>query len=604
MPNSAAKRVIEAYLKQEAPGYALMVDAPWGSGKTHIVSQATHCKTDPTRLYVTLYDVDSAESFDWALVRAMNPWSDGARASWTKRFKELASGIQVFGNSVDLTKVNLTEIALRALPDTLIFDDIERCGLKHVQLSGLINRFIEHQNKRVILIANTDHHKEKVAFDDSREKLIGQTITLRPELGAAIAAFWIKIPNGQGRKILQDRQKLVVKTFEEAGHQNLRLLLRAMRDAAVTLNVLTSEMLGFDDSIDQLTATFLALHMAYHGGRLSKQDMHARGRYRSLPGSQADKDKSAFDALCAVQEDHPDCNIDIQNNQILPVELGYALIVDGYASNDDIVKGLLSTHQFSTPSEQPDWVRLWNWAEETEEELASIITRLTERLDSAEITNPGEVLQLYAGAKFMARQNAIGLNETGVAGYFRKYILNLAQDGKIPARVPSTDREGRSYGYRDESGTCGYGGYAFEINEGDRRIIDLMKAQQDEALARKMPEYASDLMGELSTDFLSFLDRFEHTSTGANFSGTPIFHYLDVESAVESFFKLFGKDKGEAQEFLKLLGKRRSEHRKELQEEWEWIDSFREAAIQKGRDSSRLLAAQVAQYFTWFLKTG
>lgn len=31
MPNAAAKRVIENYLSRVQPGYALLVDAPWGS---------------------------------------------------------------------------------------------------------------------------------------------------------------------------------------------------------------------------------------------------------------------------------------------------------------------------------------------------------------------------------------------------------------------------------------------------------------------------------------------------------------------------------------------------------------------------------------------
>lgn len=138
--------------------------------RTHTVEYFTNCDADPGCLYVTLYDVQSLETFDWALVRAMKPWSDDATASWGQRARELASNIQVFGCSVDLTKVNLTEIALRALPDTLIFDDVERCGLSHAQLSGLINRYVEHEKKRVILIANSDEHKDQEAFDATRER--------------------------------------------------------------------------------------------------------------------------------------------------------------------------------------------------------------------------------------------------------------------------------------------------------------------------------------------------------------------------------------------------------------------------------------------------
>lgn len=604
MPNSAAKRVVETYLQRKEPGYALLVDAPWGSGKTHVLKQVTNCEADPTRLYVTLFDVDSSAAFEWALVRAVAPWAESSKASYGKRLKELVSNIQILGTSVDFTKVNLTEIVLRELPETLIFDDVERCSLEHKQLSGLINRFVEHQKKRVILIANSDQLKEKNAFDASREKLIGQTITLRPELDAAIAAVWGRIPNDQGREVLQKKQPLIAKTFKEAGHQNLRLLLHAMRDTAAMLNALTPEMLKFDSALDNLTTTFLALHMAYHGGRLSKQDMLSRAKYRSLFGSSSANDKTACYALRKVQEDHPECSIDSSNSKILPVDLGYALIVDGYQSSSLIVEGLLSTHQFSYPAEQPDWVRLWKWTDEPVEDLDGVIQRLKAKFENLEIVEPGEILQLYAASKFVANQSGIDLNKAEVAGFFRKYIRLLSKHGKIPARIPSSSREGRRYGYRDENGTCSYGGYAFDISKSDRRIIDLMQVEQDDALAKLMPKYATELMDELVKDFPTFIDRFEYTSPGANFSETPIFQYMEIDEVAEVFLQIFAKNREEAKALLEILEKRRFELRKELKEEWSWIDRFKETSIRKAHGHSKLLGAQIAQYFKWFLKAG
>lgn len=603
MPNSAAKRVIENYLQQKAPGYALLVDAPWGSGKTHLIKQVTNCEADPTRLYVTLFDVDSSAAFEWALVRAVNPWSESSKASYGKRLKEFVSNIQILGSSVDFTKVNLTEVVLRGLPETLIFDDIERCNLEHKQLSGLINRFVEHQKKRVILIANSDQHEEKRAFDASREKLIGQTITLRPELDAAMVGAWGRIHKGQGRTALQARQELITKTFNEAGHQNLRLLSRAMRDSAAMLDSLTPEMLTFHKALDYLIPTFIALHMAYHGGRLSKQDMLDRARYRRLLSSKSDKNEEDVDRLEALQADHPDCGIETHFKQILPVDLGFALIVDGYASTADIVKKLCSTHQFTIPAEKPDWVRLWRWTDESVDELEAIIQRLTVRIKNFDVTEPGEILQLYAASKLVARRNGIGLNESEVAGFFRKYIRSLASQGKIPARVPCSTREGHSYGYRDESGTFDYGGVVFNVSKSDRRIINLMKAQQDDALAEKMPEYATALMGELSINFSAFISRFEYNSAEVNYSNIPILHYFDIDDVAKIFLDLFAKSRDEAKKLLMLLEERRTEHRKELKEEWYWIDEFKETSIRKARDHSTLMGAQIEQHFVWLLKT-
>lgn len=419
-----------------------------------------------------------------------------------------------------------------------------------------------------------------------------------------MVAVWGRIPNGQGREVLQKKLPLIAKTFNEAGHQNLRLLLRAMRDTAAMLDALTPEMLEFDSALNDLTSTFLALHMAYHGGRLSKQDMLSRSKYRSLSASRTENDKTVFDALRKVQEDHPECSIDSMNGQILPVDLGYALVVDGYQSSSLIVEGLLSTHQFSTPSENPDWMRLWKWTDEPVEDLDGVIQRLKDKLKNLEIVQPGEVLQLYAASKFVASQNGIEFSETEVAGFFKKYIRLLAKHDKIPARIPSSTRDGRRYGYRDEGGTCSYYGYAFNVGKSDRRIIDLMQVEQDDALAKLMPEYATQLMDDLANDFSAFKDRFEYTSPDANFSETPVFQYMGIDEAAEVLLKIFAENREQAQALLEILEKRRSKHCKEFKEEWSWIDSFKETSIRKAYGHSKLFGAQIAQYFKWFLKAG
>ena len=174
-------------------------------------------------------------------------------------------------------------------------------------------------------------------------------------------------------------------------------------------------------------------------------------------------------------------------------------------------------------------MRLWKWTDEPVEDLDGVIQRLKAKFENLEIVEPGEILQLYAASKFVANQSGIDLNKAEVAGFFRKYIRLLSKHGKIPARIPSSSREGRRYGYRDENGTCSYGGYAFDISKSDRRIIDLMQVEQDDALAKLMPKYATELMDELVKDFPTFIDRFEYTSPGANFSETPIFQYMEID---------------------------------------------------------------------------
>lgn len=117
-----------------------------------------------------------------------------------------------------------------------------------------------------------------------------------------------------------------------------------------------------------------------------------------------------------------------------------------------------------------------------------------------------------------------------------------------------------------------------------------------------MPEYAIALLNELSVDFAAFTSRFEYNSEGANYSNVPILHYLDFDDTAKIFLELFSQCKEDAKGMLKILEKRRAKHREDMKEEWAWIDAFKEASIRKARDRSKLMGAQIEQYFNWFLK--
>ena len=603
MPNKAAKRVIEGYLSRSEPGYALLVDAPWGSGKTHIVKQVTNVGADTTRLYVTLYDVHSPEAFDWALVRAINPWSEEANASWGARAKELASNIQVFGCSVDLTKINLTEIALRCLPETLIFDDVERCGLSHAQLSGLINRFVEHQKKRVILIANSDAHKDKSSFDASREKVIGQTITLRPELEPAIAASWAQIGSGPGCEVLRARQSLIIKTFEEAEHQNLRLLLRSMRDAAAMLDALTAPMLEQSQAVDHLTATFIALHMAYHGGRLSKLDMQNRARISTRYISKENKEKEGPpDALEWLQEKHPNCNIEAGYNDVLPVELGYLLIVDGYASPDQIKETLRHTHLFTSQDERPDWVELWKWYEQPYGELQNILDRIEEKRFRSEITEPGEILQIYGSEQLIAKNHG-ALEVKAVARKWYDYICELSKAGKIPPYTPTNDLM-KKYGFDWSHGSIGYLGLGFEPDRRGKLLARRLQSEMNAAFEGRIQTTSGSLLEEFRDRPDEFIKRFVNTGVEENYSRTPILHWLPQDEFAAILIKLRNEHSDIARLVASTFAQRRTPHKPELELERAWFDDLEKEMLAQAKADSELHAAVIRVFIKRDLRSG
>ncbi len=600
MTNSIASNVVAKYLAQEKPRYALLVDGPWGSGKTHFIERATNCKTDKTRLYVSLYNVHSADEFDWALVRALKPWTKGKPGKWGRRGKEVLSGVKFMGCSVDLTKVNLTEIALESLPDTLIFDDVERCGLPTKQLWGLINRFVEHETKRVILIANSNEHTELPEFLATREKLVGQAVTIQADFDAAIAVSWVNTPSGQGQDFLQNHQAVIKETFEEAGHQNLRLLLRAVRDAATLIDDIDPKMIAFREPMKRLVRTFLALHMAYHGAKISREDLVNRGEFAPFEPQKTPKKTTPLKKL---SQDHPNADISAYSGPTLSVDLGCSLFADGFASKAAVNDALRATHQFEAPSEKPNWVRLWKWGDETEADLKVIETEIDQRMQKCELSDPGEILQIFAARDYMGKFLA-GFCAKKNTRKFYNYINQLAAGGKLPARVPSATGHDAVYGFEWHSGTITYGGYGFEPDRRGKHLARLLFRKMDMAFEKGLPNASANLFASLQSDPLKFRRALEHESGSPNYWYTPILHNLDTGATASALLKCFHDNRANAGLVFDTIGDRENPTRPALLPEHDWIGELREQLIQQAQAISPVCAAQMRQYIWKTMKYG
>lgn len=588
MANEIAERVVAKYLALKEPGYALMLDAPWDSGKTHFIGKVTGHETDETRLYVSLFNVHTAEEFEWALVRALKPWSEQTE-KWGKRISEFVSGVKVAGCSVDLTKVNMTEIALGNLPDTLIFDDVERCGIEPKQLWGLINGFVEHEGKRVILVCNSVKGAKKKQLAAIREKLVGQVVTIEPDIDGALAAVWVRLPDGAGKEFLQKRQGLIRETFADAKHNNLRLLLRALRDAADLIDQIEPDMRAFEDPLERLVRTFLALHMAFHEGRILKEDLVSRGEVATfVPLTDGDENHP----LRELAKDQPKAEINAVYNTVFSARLGRKLIGDGYASGEVINEALRKTHQFRETEAKPDWVRLWGWVDEDEAELIALEGRIAQRMQRFEIVEPGEILQLYGAREFKEKYfDDFCPKENARACW--NYIQELGRRDLLPARLPAVTRDREAYGFDAEFGRISYGGYAFEPDLRARLLVKLLKQKMDAAFERALPDAAAQLFEDLQNDPLKFREQLEPQAGVLNYCYAAILHQLDVAEIAEVLLRYFREARDVALLVFDTIGNRTSPHRQGLTEEQGWIAALKQELERQAGDVSGICQAQM-----------
>lgn len=236
--------IVIDYIKNSIYKYAILIDGEWGSGKTWFIKNMLMpeinkyikniIKNDlqyKKTVYLSLNGLESINEISAKLFFSIIP-EDKRTIT-----KNLSSILNTFlkGRNVNINVNdigNLLSSFVNISEYIIIFDDLERCKCDIAETLGFINGFVEHNNTKIILVANESEievsdsyteplkyiaatqksiaiekqtggsftieqikeridkmFKEESKYDRIKEKLIGQTIKYRPDLNKIIPAL-------------------------------------------------------------------------------------------------------------------------------------------------------------------------------------------------------------------------------------------------------------------------------------------------------------------------------------------------------------------------------------------------------------------------------
>lgn len=167
----------------EGNDFAVLISAPWGSGKTHLVRGWLE-DTETDAISVSLFGAKGRDDVEAALLMEL-------LSKQTGDFAEQALGLgraalKLLPNKADeIVGDALKKGALKHLPSILVFDDFERANMPKTELLGVINEFVERAGKRVVLLANEDHLWEGET-PLQKEKVIGATLPVEADIEAVL----------------------------------------------------------------------------------------------------------------------------------------------------------------------------------------------------------------------------------------------------------------------------------------------------------------------------------------------------------------------------------------------------------------------------------
>ena len=198
---SVDRAEVKKFLKNWAntnskPHFAVLIEGRWGCGKTHFVTELLEDDAFKNRkpIYLSVFGIADIQSLETSLFYASASAATKILHKGVGLAGSVFSGALTFGAGgilggtanlnkvVDAAKAQLEKSAKIMDEALLVLDDLERCQIPMSELLGVVNRFVEHGDTRVVLCANTDNFKNN-DFKAFKEKVVGHSFSLESDPG-------------------------------------------------------------------------------------------------------------------------------------------------------------------------------------------------------------------------------------------------------------------------------------------------------------------------------------------------------------------------------------------------------------------------------------
>jgi hypothetical protein len=524
------------FKKRESPGYAVLVTGEWGTGKTFQVLRALK---ENERYYVSLFGLRRTDDIYAAVYAQMFPIKSKIRGA--VRSTENASMDAGLLSSIPFGAI-ASGVANAFIKDevkkdrTIIFDDLERSGIELEDRLGVINHYVEHHGCRVVIIA----HDEKIAeaFGENKEKLIGQTIRVKPEIEAAYNVFTQQFETEREAKLLRRFKGQIIGVFKQSNAGSLRVLRHAIEDIARLLRELSDEHIANEEAMLELVRLFAAYDIELRAGRITDDAIHDRqaaqyGFFARTMNSRRNGEEVEKPCIVEMRERHAAIDVD---SKILTDDVLFSTIAEGIYDRAHIRAAVDDSPHFRKPENAPPWKTFMDFDNLPDEVGEAAMTAMLEQFENREITIPGEMLHVFALQLGMSEKELLAKTFDEVEAECKAYVDALLGDGRLqPASMGWEDREDLSFGY---------GGYGYWIGEASpykdhfQRLFRYLRDARKEALRRSLPNYAQQILPLVENDSEQLFHVLNPSHKGmAKFAQVPVLATIDPGEFVATWLR-------------------------------------------------------------------
>ncbi|TCO98425.1 P-loop NTPase fold protein [Rubrivivax gelatinosus] len=517
------------------PQYAVLLVGLWGSGKTWFIKDfvKTHLNQPKRVLYLSLYGVQSFDDIESEFFRLLHPVLGSKPVRVLHR---LARGVLKTSLNFDIdgdgksdgsisgglpAEKLLERISLDATK-ILVLDDLERCSIPIADLLGYVNQFIEHGGIKAILIANEVELLKTASgtaagYARIKEKLIGRTFEVIPEVGLALEHFAADLPSIRAQQVVRSNFPLITQVYECSKYKNLRLVRHALWDFDRLLQSLEPSVLQSDELLKDLLALFLAYSFEVHSGAIKPSEVEKLqdhwGLYLRRNNNEPDPDQHFHD----IRAKYSGLNL---YTSLVQQPVLVAIFSTGSVPRAELNASLLKSKYFQDKN-QPTWVKLWYGANLSDDDFASVLATVDAEWAARSYRNLGEVIHVTGLLIRYAKHGIYSRSVEEVVTSAREYVSELLASGEIPMIEPNM----RPSPFERDS----YAGLGFASMEDNafQDFLEYIDERRRSALQASLPAQANALLSLVDTDTNLFYRRLVLNNDAENrYYKTAILHFV------------------------------------------------------------------------------
>jgi hypothetical protein len=547
------------------PHFAVLIEGRWGCGKTYFVTNLLEddAFTDRKPIYLSVFGIANIQSLETSLFYASASTVTKTLHKGVGLAGSIFSGALTFGTGgilggtanlnkvVDAATAQLEKSAKNLDGALLVLDDLERCQIPMSELLGVVNRFVEHGDTRVILCANTDNLNDD-HFSSFKEKVVGHSFLLESDPDSALASFIEEIGQPEARKVLQRYKGDILDLYRKSGFHNLRALRQFIWQLAAILERMRGDYRQNDKLVQNLIVQFFIFFVEFklaltdETPPLTPQDLlseydEGKDNVRYVYEFSFDKDAEPSPKKRVFEKYEQQNGI----RTVVTVQQWISILTSGVVDADRLNAELAQSDEIAGVASWPSWKRLWHlydwdFSDGSEGEFWSDIEDMQSHLEVGSYVEVGEFLHVVGVSIMLAKHELTEQTVPETIAQMKAYIDGLFIPNLTYERCRTvSERFGRHLDSYDGLGFIGREDAEF------REVLDYLVKKMDAWHQVWLSGDAGKQLLELLTEdwirFFGNLTVINHAPE-QRYLNVPILATIDVATFVDAWFSLSRRD--------------------------------------------------------------